>query len=107
MNDPAFQIVTLADGRGLRLIGELDMATVPELRTALALLPEGSLTLDLAELSFIDSTGLHAIVKYADGLNGSGPLVLENAPARIRRVFEITHLDSHPAIDLRGPGGGS
>src|SRR5262249_666336 len=107
MNDPALQIVTLADGPAFRLIGDLDMATVPHPRTPLALLPEGTLTLDLAELSFIDSTGLHAIVKYADTLNGTGPLVLENVPRRIRRVFEITNLDRHPSIDLRGSSGGS
>src|SRR6187200_2664287 len=64
---------------GLRLIGELDMATVNHLETALeAVSHNGPVTLDLAQLTFIDSTGLHAIMAFARSQNGSGPLILES-----------------------------
>jgi anti-anti-sigma regulatory factor len=49
----------------------------------------------------MDSTGLHAFELYARSLDGSGPLVLENASAHIRRVFEITGIDRNPNIELR------
>ena len=59
------------------------------------------MTLDLAELTFIDSTGLHAIVDRANSANGDAPLVLRNVPPNVRRLFEITRLDRRTAIELR------
>ena len=60
---------------GLHLIGELDMATVAQLKTAFETVSgNGPVTLDLAELTFIDSTGLHAIMEFARSQNGSGPV---------------------------------
>ena len=50
---------------GFRLIGELDISTALGLKAALDGLPQGSVTLDLAELTFIDSSGLHAIMRFA------------------------------------------
>jgi anti-anti-sigma factor len=107
MDDPTFQVLPLDDPPGLRLVGELDMATVPELQTAFDLLPPGKVTLDFTELSFIDSSGLNAIVKYAVSLNGASPIVLVHVPDPIRRVFEITQLNGHPAIELRSDDDGS
>jgi ABC-type transporter Mla MlaB component len=50
--------------RRLRLIGELDLASAPALTEALTSIDgDGQLTLDLSELTFIDSTGLHAILQ--------------------------------------------
>jgi anti-anti-sigma factor len=87
----------------LRLVGELDVASVGKLRRMLDTLPPGAeaVIIDLAELSFMDSSGLHAFEEYAGTLNGSGPLVLENVPLNIRRVFAITGVDQNPAIELR------
>jgi anti-anti-sigma factor len=87
----------------LRLVGELDVASVGKLRSMLDTLPPGgeAVIIDLAELSFMDSSGLHAFEEYAGALNGSGPLVLENVPLNIRRVFAITGVDQNPGIELR------
>ena len=63
MVDPSFR-VTPGDDRTLRLAGELDMATVSLLRDALEGLPAGgSTSLDLAELTFLDSSGLNAFAQ--------------------------------------------
>jgi anti-anti-sigma factor len=91
----------------LRLAGELDLRTAPMLNDALARIDgHGPVKLDLSELSFIDSSGLHAIVEYASTTNGNGPVVLEGLTGMMRRVFEITHLDKHPSIEIRPVDGG-
>lgn len=93
-----------ASQRGLRLVGELDMASAPEVTEALASLDgDGQLTLDLSELTFIDSTGLHAILKHARSLNGA-KLVLANPSSTARRIFEIVELEKHPSIEIQSDG---
>lgn len=101
MTDPQLQIVRSEDGT-LRLVGELDMATVPLFVSAVreAYEANGSVTLDLAELSFIDSSGLAALAKQATELNDGGPLSLINVPAFTRRLFEIVGLDKSDALTL-------
>lgn len=94
-------MVPLQDAQGVRLVGELDLSTVPLLRAALEALPAGTNILDLAELSFIDASGLHAFEQYASSLNGAKPLVLENVPPRVRRLFQITGAELDPDIELR------
>ena len=90
----------------MHLVGELDLATVAALEAALATLPKGAEYLDLTELTFMDASGLHALERYAWTQDGSGPLVLENVPANIRRLFELTGADRNPQITLRGGSSG-
>ena len=86
---------------GLRLIGELDLATVTELRAALETVSRSDpVTLDLAQLTFIDSTGLHAIMEFARSQNGSGPLILASPSATAKRALEIAGLEGHPGLEI-------
>ena len=86
---------------GLALIGELDMATVTELKAALQSVSRSDpVTLDLAQLTFIDSTGLHAIMELARSQNGSGPLILATPSVTAKRALEIAGLDSHPGVEI-------
>jgi len=88
-------------GQGLCLHGELDVTTVDDL--ALMLEPfagvTGDFTLDLADLTFMDVSGLRAFEQFAGGR--AGGLVLEHVSENIRRVFAITGVDRNPAIHLR------
>jgi anti-sigma B factor antagonist len=45
------------------LSGELDMATAPELLRELATLDSAAFTIDLSGLTFIDSSGIAALVR--------------------------------------------
>lgn len=91
----------VAPEHGLRLIGELDMATVTQLKTAFETLSaNGRVTLDLAELTFIDSTGLHAIMEFARSQNGSGPVILASPSATAKRAIEIAGLEGHPGVEI-------
>lgn len=86
------------DGGGvcLRLAGELDLSSVPELNAAIdRLTAEGErhLLLDLSELTFCDSTGIAAFVRgdnraAADG----GWLRITGAAGRVARVLQVTGL---------------
>jgi anti-sigma B factor antagonist len=77
--------------------GELDLATVAQLYESLAPLIDAhprELTLDLAGLGFIDSTGLSLIVRTSKQLKEhEGTLALAHPTAPVRRVLEIVGLD--------------
>jgi anti-sigma B factor antagonist len=80
----------------VRLAGELDLHNVDEVRAALAQVgaerPE-RLVVDLAEVSFIDSTTLGALVEARNSLGEGVPLLL-SAPVRdVRRALEVSGLD--------------
>lgn len=80
----------------LTLGGELDLATVPRLQEQLdrAVRGRGAVVIDLSGLRFIDSSGLHMLVRAERQLHASGgQLVLVRGPRAVRRVFELTGLD--------------
>jgi anti-anti-sigma factor len=65
---PAFDIREREDPDGalrLTVLGELDLATTPSLdsRFDAARLARRSVRLDLSQLAFIDSTGLHTVLR--------------------------------------------
>ena len=95
-----------APRHGLSLEGELDLVSVRELTEALAKLDgDGDVTLDLSELTFIDSTGLHAIFEHASSLNGA-KLVLSHPSALTQRILEIVGMGEHPSIVIDCNGNG-
>jgi anti-anti-sigma factor len=78
----------------LRLSGELDLATVPELRSkAFAELERSecsTLAFDLAELAFLDSTGIGSWVEIRGrALHNGQRVVIRAVPDFVARVLEI------------------
>lgn len=75
--------------------GEVDVATSPELLAALedSRSKHGKLVVDLAGVTFIDSTGLGIMVQAKRAFGGEDSLRLVVAEANVRKVFEITGLD--------------
>jgi anti-sigma B factor antagonist len=86
------------DGTTLSLTGVLDFASAETLTVEIAKSPVtegGSLTIDLTELEFIDSTGIALLVSVFRHFNAEDrgfKLVPSRADA-VRRVMEITGLD--------------
>ncbi|MEA2287828.1 MAG: hypothetical protein QOJ21_3871 [Solirubrobacteraceae bacterium] len=84
----------------LRPAGELDIATAPRLERALAegRTPGDSVVLDLADLEFMDSTGLRVIIRGVEAAQRGGwELRLRKGPPTVHRVFEIAGvLDALP-----------
>jgi anti-anti-sigma factor len=97
-----FEIDAVSDSR-FRLSGELDMASAPTLQDALRPVVDAcrSLTLDLEDLTFIDSSGIRAFVLLAGRLDGSAPLVLTNVPNGVLRLLDIVGLETLPNIEVR------
>ena len=94
-------------GRGtFELRGELDMATAPLLLEAVAAVVDepGDILLDLSGLSFMDSSGLHAMIQIADPLV-DGLLLLTAPQPNVQRVLEMTGLDGHGNIRVMGDHG--
>jgi anti-sigma B factor antagonist len=89
--------VAQARGEGgvltLRPAGELDIATAPRLERALLFerRPGDRVMLDLADLEFLDSTGLRVIVQAVEASRTGGwELTLRQGRPAVRRVFEIS-----------------
>lgn len=82
----------------LALSGELDMANAATFSAELERLETegtGTITIDMAGLEFIDSTGIAVLVAAHRRLNG-GSERLHLIPSRasaVRRVMEVTGLD--------------
>ena len=82
----------------LALSGEFDLAGITRFNDALRAAEESApdvVVVDLNGLQFMDSSGLRALVTADDRLRKAGRrLAIVPGPPMVRRVFEITQLDS-------------
>jgi anti-anti-sigma factor len=83
--------VTVEDGAGgllLRVSGELDLVSEPQLEQALEQTAGREATLDLSELAFMDSTGLRTLL----GAARTYPNVTLRGPLQppVQRLLELT-----------------
>ncbi len=85
-----------ADGCAIRLAGELDAAAAPALDHELNRALDGgaAVVLDLARLTFIDSTGVKCLVRAARAAQGSDRLSAVGLQGEARRIFRLTGLDA-------------
>jgi anti-sigma B factor antagonist len=89
--------------------GELDIATQAELRAALERhAAQGAVTLDLAGLRFMDTSGLRLILETAEASRRDGfPFAVLPGPPAVQRLFEIagvTELVPFRDGEEEGPG---
>jgi anti-anti-sigma factor len=85
--------LTLERGQGVTVVyaaGEIDLAERTELHDFLAPL-DGDVVLDLAAVTYLDSSGLAAIVETEHRLDGR--LRLRDPQQTVLRVLSITGLD--------------
>ncbi len=91
-------LVSANDGTSatLSITGEVDVANSPELREALyALIDQGitNVSIDVAGMEFIDSSGLGVFVSALKRIRErSGDLILRSLQPATRRVFDVTGL---------------
>ena len=83
----------------VRVSGEVDLATAPKLCAVLedVIVDQGNLsvTVDLGEVTFMDSSGLNALVSALKHLpDRNGHLMLARPSAMTMRLFELTGLDT-------------
>jgi anti-sigma B factor antagonist len=95
LDETPFGIAEEEGGEGQRIVrlrGELDVATAPSFERVLLSLrpPRQRVVLDLAELRFMDSTGLRILLKAKRAAaEGGWLLVLRSVPPNIRRLLEL------------------
>ena len=98
VTEPPFELRSsqIADAVIVEAIGEIDMATAPQLAAALDPTPDDvrRMVVDLSGVTFLDSSGLNALVQAQRALaHRSVDLRIVCPTDRvIRKVFEITHL---------------
>ncbi len=95
----------------LRVVGEIDLSTVEDLKAAVrpCFSESSQVELDLGGLEFMDSSGLGALVQLArEGAGRGSSLTLTNVTARTHRLLEISGLAAvlEARHDDRGPGDG-
>ena len=105
-----FEIEKLKEPRAFRLTGEMDLASKEAFNDALVLEidQDGDLTLDLSGLTFIDSTGVQALIKAAENLHERGRLILRSPGKNVLRVFDLMRMDTAPNVQISEgdlPGG--
>jgi anti-sigma B factor antagonist len=89
------------DAATVVVLGEVDMATAPQLREELTGLVDSGVTrlvLDCRELQFLDSSGIGVLIAVHKLLDDSGSLTLDAPPAHVRKVLELTGVSEHVTI---------
>ena len=98
MNSPTFELKSshAADILVVEVAGEVDMATSPQLTQAVEAAPDSMrrVVVDLSEVTFLDSSGLNALVvtRRSLAVRGIDLRVVSPADHVVRRVFEIAQL---------------
>jgi anti-sigma B factor antagonist len=80
----------------IALSGEIDMANAGQVARLLSPLIEagGPVAIDMSEVTFMDSTGIHMLVHVADELGDRGCLIIHGVHGAVRDVIEIVQLRS-------------
>lgn len=90
-------------------VGELDLATAPELRDALlrAALDRSLTVIDLAQVTFLDSVGMAVLAAAARRARAAGGGVrVVNASGRARTVLQLTGMSRVLGLDVPLPAQG-
>jgi anti-anti-sigma factor len=93
---------TVAGSVVIRLQGELDMATAPQFARLLnAALDIGAstLVLDLAGLSFLDSSGIHVLLSAHHRAGHECSFVVRSPTGAVLKVLRLTGLDQLMVIE--------
>jgi anti-anti-sigma factor len=94
MSDLGAELDVTPTPTGWQLRGELDAHTAPSLAKAMEVLPPGEIIVDMAGVSFVDSSGLRVLLDATNrARNDGGDLTLSGPQASIRRLIEISGLN--------------
>ena len=94
---------TAEHGTDVTIYGELDLATVDQVRSAFnrAIAARGPVVVDLRACGFIDSRGIAAVIEIALRLREQGrPLVLRGVKPRVERTFKIAGLTDSDLLEI-------
>jgi anti-anti-sigma factor len=103
--DGSFEVRRLGSDGHFALVGELDMASADCLREAVAAADgRGDVILDISELTFVDSAGIHVFVELARNVAGDGSSIILRSPSPIaRRTLDLVGATGFPSIKIEDP----
>ena len=84
---------TIQDGQAqFSLSGRLDTTTAPELEKEIGASLDGltSLTLDMADLSYVSSAGLRVLLSAQKAMAKQGSMTVCNVNETVMEIFEVT-----------------
>ena len=96
---PVFSLSVSEAGDGRSVVaptGELDIASAPQLLSAVAVLGQpgtSAIAIDLSALTFIDSSGINALRTAVRSANARGVSAIVAAPSeRVQKVLELVRI---------------
>jgi anti-anti-sigma factor len=98
-----YLVITVDDGHLVKVSGEVDLATAPELAEVLGQFANGTLRVDLSEVTFLDSSGLRTLVRAHRDARRAGRFMIVCGPLHplVQQTIEITGLDDVLEFDGR------
>jgi len=95
-SDTARLSIHVGEKEGVTIValdGELDLCDAKHVRDEVSVIPTRNVVMDLAGLTFLDASGLSAIVAARRAVTARGnQFRIRGAQAMVRRVFEVTDL---------------
>jgi anti-sigma B factor antagonist len=88
------------DGAVIAVFGELDVSTAPQLDDTLSRTDGQAVELDLSGVSFIDPTGLRALLAAKRDIAArGGRLVIQSASWKVRRLAQLSHTSEQLGVE--------
>ncbi len=90
MSELRIDVTEVGQSQFVRLCGELNRLEADRVRDALSAMAGQTVTVDLAELRFLDSAGISALLIAERSITGRGcRMVVQGAQGGVRRVLEV------------------
>lgn len=100
MSELGAQLDISTDADGWTLSGEVDAHTAPTLAAAMASLPNGVVRVDVADVSFMDSSGLRVLLEASiRARDAGGDVIVARPTPAIVRLVEISGLADQLRLD--------
>jgi anti-anti-sigma factor len=89
--------------KGLRLAGDVDLATVDRFRSALAPMVRegGDIVVDMGDMRFMDSSGVQVIIRALEALDDRGRLVLAHPRRTVVRMARVMGLQRFKNLEVQ------
>ena len=94
-------VITEIDPNCVALQGEIDAHSAPVLADRFVMLPagDGDIVIAMAEVTFIDSSGLRVLIDLQQRAGDAGRRFLLDAPSQsVTRLLEVSGLSDHFTI---------
>jgi len=94
--------ITDIDMNGVALRGEIDAHTAPDVAERFSTLPSGrdDIVIDMAEVSFMDSSGLRVLLDLHQRAGEAGRrLVLLTPSQSVTKLLEVSGLSDHFTVE--------